>query len=121
MRRYTRYDQGGSLCRGVSIAIWTIGYPASLSQIESGSRDVENWTTLGGMTEAHVFRHDAMMEEGGDALLAASRRTVSDIAILAGMPDRLAVELLINLMRASWVEVRSTDLGGTTSACRMRS
>lgn len=43
--------------------------------------------------------------------ISASRRTARELSDLTDMPDRLVIEALINLMRASWVEVRSTDSG----------
>lgn len=43
--------------------------------------------------------------------VASTRRTVSELSKATNMPDRLIIEAMINLMRASWVEVRSTDNG----------
>ena len=43
--------------------------------------------------------------------VASSKRTTAELADLTGMPDRLVVEALINLLRASWLEVRSTEAG----------
>ena len=48
--------------------------------------------------------------------LASARRAATELAEMSKMPDRLVVEALINLMRASWVEVRSTDAGVIFSA-----
>lgn len=43
--------------------------------------------------------------------IASSRRTVAELSALSSMPDRLVIEAIINLMRAGWIEVRSTDGG----------
>jgi hypothetical protein len=43
--------------------------------------------------------------------VANGRRSVRDLSHISGVPERLVIEALINLMRASWVEVRSTDAG----------
>lgn len=43
--------------------------------------------------------------------LATERLTVSKLAALANLPERLVIESLINLLRAGWIEVRSTDDG----------
>lgn len=48
--------------------------------------------------------------------VASNRRTVSDLSTASNMPDRLVIEAMINLMRAGWVEVRSTDNGVYFSA-----
>jgi hypothetical protein len=43
--------------------------------------------------------------------ITSSRRTVPELSALSNMPDRLLIEAIINLMRAGWIEVRSTDAG----------
>ena len=43
--------------------------------------------------------------------LASGRRTVSDLATSAALPDRLIVEALINLLRNNWIEVVATEAG----------
>jgi hypothetical protein len=43
--------------------------------------------------------------------LAQSRRSVAELVALCDMPDRLVIEALINLLRATWIEVRSTESG----------
>jgi hypothetical protein len=43
--------------------------------------------------------------------IASARRTIAELAGLTDMPDRLVIEAAINLMRAGWIEVRSTDAG----------
>ena len=43
--------------------------------------------------------------------IASARRTITELAGLTDMPDRLVIEAAINLMRAGWIEVRSTDAG----------
>ena len=48
--------------------------------------------------------------------LAADRHGVAALAKGANLPERLIAEGLINLMRAGWVEVRSTDGGALFSA-----
>lgn len=48
--------------------------------------------------------------------LAADRHGVAALAKDADLPERLIAEGLINLMRAGWVEVRSTDGGAMFSA-----
>jgi hypothetical protein len=40
--------------------------------------------------------------------LANSKRSLIELAEAANLPERLVVEALINLMRANWIEVRST-------------
>ena len=41
--------------------------------------------------------------------LSKAKRKLSELAALANLPERLVVEALINLLRANWIEVRSTD------------
>jgi len=43
--------------------------------------------------------------------LTEYRRTVTEIAKSANLPPRMIVEALINLLRASWVELRADDSG----------
>lgn len=43
--------------------------------------------------------------------VAARRRTINELSKASKMPDRLIIEAMINLMRAGWVEVRSTEKG----------
>lgn len=38
-----------------------------------------------------------------------AKRTAQELAASAGLPHRLVVEALINLLRANWIEVRSDD------------
>jgi hypothetical protein len=48
--------------------------------------------------------------------LAFHRYSAAELAKLTSMPPRLVIEALINLLRASWVEVRSTNSGTYFSA-----
>ncbi|WP_308909466.1 phospholipase D-like domain-containing protein [Pseudokordiimonas caeni] len=48
--------------------------------------------------------------------LAAEKMTVKQLALESGMPTRLVVEALINLMRAGWIEVRSQEDGNYFTA-----
>jgi PLD-like domain len=55
--------------------------------------------------------------------VSLNKRTVTELSLLANLPDRLVIESMINLMRAGWVEVRSTEAGvffGVTNAGRRR-
>ncbi|RWD94259.1 phosphatidylserine synthase [Mesorhizobium sp.] len=61
-----------------------IGYTVSLGR---------RWTLL-----EHLILHD----------LASNKRTVVELGALANLPERLVVEALINLLRAGWVEMRSS-------------
>jgi hypothetical protein len=52
-----------------------------------------------------VLEHLVLVE------IAASRRTLPELSARSNMPNRLVIEAVINLMRAGWIEVRSTDAG----------
>jgi hypothetical protein len=55
--------------------------------------------------------------------LAARRHSVTALSTEVSLPERLVIEALINLLRAGWIEVRSTDSGvqfGATSVGRRR-
>lgn len=41
--------------------------------------------------------------------LTENRRQLPELAVIANIPERIVVEALINLLRANWVEVRSSD------------
>lgn len=43
--------------------------------------------------------------------LAEARRTVSELASAADLPERLIVEALINMLKANWIEMRATNAG----------
>ena len=50
----------------------------------------------------------------GDLLLielADQRHSVAVLATQVSLPERLVIEALINLLRAGWIEVRSTESG----------
>ncbi len=38
-----------------------------------------------------------------------AKRTATELAVIANVPHRLAIEALINLLRANWIEVRSDN------------
>ncbi|WP_262299008.1 phospholipase D-like domain-containing protein [Microvirga sesbaniae] len=63
-----------------------------------------------------VGRRWSLLEQLLLVELATSRRSMPELTQLTGMPDRLIVEALINLLRANWVEVRSTEAGVFFSA-----
>ncbi|WP_447763855.1 hypothetical protein [Sphingopyxis panaciterrae] len=48
--------------------------------------------------------------------LVEERRTVSELAVAADLPDRLVVEALINLLRSNWIEMRASDAGAYFAA-----
>lgn len=48
--------------------------------------------------------------------LADNRRSVAELSALSGLQDRIIVEALINLLRARWIEVRSTHTLTTFAA-----
>ena len=50
------------------------------------------------------------------AALSFRRYTSAELATQTNMPSRLVVEALINLLRMSWIEVRSTEAGTFFSA-----
>jgi hypothetical protein len=55
--------------------------------------------------------------------LAGQRHSVAVLATQVSLPERLVIEALINLLRAGWIEVRSTESGvqfGATAAGRRR-
>lgn len=55
--------------------------------------------------------------------LTVRRHSVSVLATQVSLPERLVIEALINLLRAGWIEVRSTESGvqfGATAAGRSR-
>jgi hypothetical protein len=55
--------------------------------------------------------------------LAVQRHSVAVLATQVSLPERLVIEALINLLRAGWIEVRSTESGvqfGATAAGRRR-
>lgn len=58
-----------------------------------------------------VGRRWSILEHLLLAEVASTRRTVAELSLLSDMPDRLIIEAMINLMRAGWVEVRSTEAG----------
>lgn len=55
--------------------------------------------------------------------LAVRRHSVAALAMQVSLPERLVIEALINLLRAGWIEVRSTESGvqfAATAAGRRR-
>jgi hypothetical protein len=55
--------------------------------------------------------------------LADQRHSVAVLATQVSLPERLVIEALINLLRAGWIEVRSTESGvqfGATAAGKLR-
>lgn len=49
-----------------------------------------------------VLEHLVLLE------LTKARRSLAELADMTGLPERLVVEALINLMRSNWIEVRSS-------------
>jgi len=51
--------------------------------------------------------------------LSNQRRAVSELVNLSNLPDRLVIEALTNLLRASYIEVRTSETGVTFTATKL--